>query len=200
MNTWIALAAMLVLLVLLISMKFKRAKATSDESWPYQQRCIMTDREQALYHLLREALPDCIVFTQMHLSQVIEVKRHTKDSKNWLTKIHQARADFVVCKPDFSVLAVIDVDDSFQSDVKQSAREAEKNKALKAAGIKVIRVRDLPTVTSICKKFGRESSSRAKPQSKFSGTTLAGIEVEELDSHPRAIEASSKFMRVQGSE
>jgi len=148
----------------------------------------MTDREQVLYHRLREALPDCLIFAQAQLSQVISVKYRTKNPQAWLNKISQKSVDFVVCQQDSSVLAVIELDDKSHNNAKQARRDADKSKALKDAGVKLIRVREVPSVSSICKAFGRKP-----PVAKERPEGGPGIVVHELDSH----EISPGFLRTQ---
>lgn len=196
MELWmIALPAVVVLslLGLFLTMQGRRKAGPDDQPWPYQARRVMTDREQVLYHRLREALPDCLIFTQVQLSQVISVKYRTKNPQAWLNKISQKSVDFVVCHPDSSVLAVIELDDKSHNNAKQASRDADKSKALKDGGVKLIRVREVPSVTTICKAFGRKP-----PMPKGRPADMPGMVVEELDSMPESgFETSSGFLRTQ---
>ena len=196
MELWMIVLIAVVALALLSAIKLKQDKAKAgpdDQPWPYQARRIMTDREQVLYHRLREALPDCLIFTQVQLSQVISVKYRAKNPQTWLNKISQKSVDFVVCQPDSSVLAVIELDDKSHNNAKQATRDADKSKALKDAGVKLIRVREVPSVSTICKAFGRKP-----PMPKGRSADMPGMVVQELDSMPESgFETSSGFLRTQ---
>ena len=160
MELWPLLMIAAVAAALLAAMRIKQRQGRAgvdDQPWPYQPRRIMTDREQALYHRLREALPDCLVFTQVPLSQVLAVKYRTKNAQVWLKKLSQKSVDFVVCQADSSVLAVIDFDDKSNSSGKHVVRDADTKKALRDARIKLIRARAVPSVATVCKVFGRQS-------------------------------------------
>lgn len=196
MELWMIVLIAVVALAVLSAIKLKQDKAKAgpdDQPWPYQARRIMTDREQVLYHRLREALPDCLIFTQVQLSQVISVKYRAKNPQTWLNKISQKSVDFVVCQPDSSVLAVIELDDKSHNNAKQATRDADKSKALKDAGVKLIRVREVPSVATICKAFGRKP---AMPKGR--PADMPGMVVQELDSMPESgFETSSGFLRTQ---
>lgn len=190
----IAVVALALLAALKLKLKQDKAKAgPDDQPWPYQARRIMTDREQVLYHRLREALPDCLIFTQVQLSQVISVKYRTKNPQAWLNKISQKSLDFVVCQPDSSVLAVIELDDKSHNNAKQASRDADKSKALKDAGVRLIRVREVPSVGTLLRAFGRKP-----PMPKGRPADMPGMVVQELDSMPESgFETSSGFLRTQ---
>lgn len=197
MELWMIALPAAVVLALLATIKLKQDKAkagSDDQPWPYQARRIMTDREQVLYHRLREALPDCLIFTQVQLSQVISVKYRTKNPQAWLNKVSQKSLDFVVCQPDSSVLAVIELDDKSHNNAKQASRDADKSKALKDAGVRLIRVREVPSVGTLLKAFGRRPPM---PQSRPAG--VPGMEVQELDAES-GFETSSGFLRTQSGE
>lgn len=176
-NLWIVLLAVAALVILILAKRKQgRAAATDDgKPWPYQPRHILTDREQVLYHRLREALPDCLIFCQVQLSQIIMVKHRAEHRHTWLNKIIQKSADFVVCQADTSVLAVIELDDRSHNNPKQAARDADKSRALKDAGVRLIRVKEIPSVASLCKAFGRKPP--VQPQDKQGAP---GIEVREI--------------------
>jgi hypothetical protein len=187
-----------VAMALLVTMKLKPGQGgagVDGQPWPYQPRRIMSDREQALYHRLREALPDCLVFTQLPLSQVVTVKYRTKSAHAWLNKISQKRVDFVVCQADSTVLAVIEFDDRSHNSGEPRKRDADTNKALRDAKVKLIRARAVPSVATICKVFGRQ-----RPSSSNEPVLLDEVEIEPQRNHPARetrIESPSGFLQTQ---
>jgi hypothetical protein len=109
---------------------------------------LLSTPEQTLYHRLVEALPNHIVLAQVAFSQLVTVVGG--DSKENFRKNLTARqkvADFVVCDKSFSVLAVVELDDSTHSAAKDEKRDA----IITEAGSRTIRWRvgRLPTADDI---------------------------------------------------
>lgn len=123
--------------------------------WPYRARVLMTEREQVMFHRLREACPELLVFSQVQLSRAIEVKPRVDDHTSWRNKIDRKSLDFVICLPDSSILAVIELDDKSHDRQKQKTRDADKTRALADAGVRLIRVNEIPSVSALCGLLGR---------------------------------------------
>jgi hypothetical protein len=92
---------------------------------------LLTRPEQLLYGRLVRAFPGHIILSHMALSRLLT-------------------AGFVVCRPDFTPLAVFEIDEVAAADAAAHAARRDSNrrkdKSLQAAGIKVIRLPagDLP--------------------------------------------------------
>ena len=111
-----------------------------DAPWPVEARNLLTDRERSLYQRLLSLYPEHKIFVQVALSQLIEVDRNHPERKSIRARYKQLVADFVLCRFDLSVVAVIELDDrSHESPVRQGA-DARKNKALADAGIRLVRI------------------------------------------------------------
>lgn len=137
------LPILLAILVILIAALIKR-KTTDNEIWPYvQKKPFITVPEQTLYFRLTKALPEHIILAQVNLPRFIETKN---SSFKYYAKIKELSIDFLVCSKDFSITAAIELDDSSHNRTKQKERDEKKNKALKAAGIQLIRwnIKTLP--------------------------------------------------------
>lgn len=119
-------------------------------SWPLYSKKILTQPEQILYFRLVEALPNHLVFAQIQLSQFLGVKKG-HNYQSWSNRINRMSADFVVCKKDSSVIAVIELDDSTHNQPKRRAADQKKDAAITAAGIPMIRwkVQEIPNNTEI---------------------------------------------------
>ncbi|MDD4929829.1 MAG: DUF2726 domain-containing protein [Gallionella sp.] len=63
--------------------------------------------------------------------------------------------DFVVCNKDFSIVAVIELDDATHQRQDRQAADAKKDKALASAGVRIIRwqVMSIPDLASIQSAF-----------------------------------------------
>ena len=121
---------------ILIAALRKAAKEKGD--WPFYARKAMTEAEQALYFRLCKSLPEHLVLAQVGLSRILGVKKGHKVHE-WNNRINRMSADFVICRKDASVLAVIELDDKSHQKADRKAADTKKDKALAAAGIKVIR-------------------------------------------------------------
>lgn len=113
----------------------------------------LTKREQPLYFQLTRVLGDeYVVLAQVAFSQFLGAKGGTTQQNNQLrARVRQKVADFMVCRRDFSIVAVIELDDSTH-DAKQE-KDAERDRYLRQAGIKVIRWRQIPSAEDILKEI-----------------------------------------------
>lgn len=87
---------------------------------------------------LVQALPGQIVLAQVQVSRVLGVKRRF-NFYEWNNRIDRLSYDFVVCAMDSSVLAVIELDDKSHESKTRHRTDAKKNRAMSAAGIRMIR-------------------------------------------------------------
>src|SRR3972149_553910 len=135
-----------------IFLKKQKKKIQNAETWPFYARRLLTQPEQILYHRMVKALPDYLILTQVQLSRILEVKSGF-NKWEWNNRINRMSLDFVVCKPDSSVIAAIELDDS--SHLKEDRFEADnkKDKALASANIPIIRctVMNMPDEETIRK-------------------------------------------------
>jgi Protein of unknown function (DUF2726) len=118
-----------------------------DAPWPVAARNLLSAREQSLYQRLLSLYPKHQVFVQVALSQMIDVDRNYPESESIRARYKQLVADFVLCRADLSVVAVIELDDrSHQRRDRQDA-DARKTKALVDAGLRLVRIPagDLPS-------------------------------------------------------
>jgi len=69
----------------------------------------------------------------------------------WLNRVNQKSADFVVCKKDFSVLVVIELDDSTHTRPSRRKADGDKERAINDAGLPVLRwhVKAMPSIEEI---------------------------------------------------
>ncbi|MHB1702053.1 MAG: DUF2726 domain-containing protein [Acidobacteriaceae bacterium] len=118
----------------------------------------LTEREQAMYFRLKEALPECVVLAQVAFSAILDARsratRNTFDRKV---------ADFVICNRSFKVIAAIELDDSTHDDKKQ--KDGKRDDMLKRSGLSVLRYRQIPSTDQIRKDIeGLEGVKSEKPK------------------------------------
>lgn len=134
--TLFALAA----IALLILHRFSPRNPQGDERWPLIPNGFLTPREQDLYRRLEELYPQHRVFAQVALSQLLEVGPDTGNRRAIRNHYSQLVADFVLCRDDFSVVAVIELDDSSHAATDRRNADMRKTKALESAGLRLVRI------------------------------------------------------------
>jgi very-short-patch-repair endonuclease len=142
------LLGLLVFLVLSFAVlkKLGLLRPTQAGPWPFYAKRPLTQPEQVLYHRLIAALPEHIVLAQVQVSRVLGVKKGF-NFYEWNNRINRLSYDFVVCKKDSTVLAVIELDDRSHEAANRAETDRKKEKATADAGIRLIRwhVRSLPS-------------------------------------------------------
>ena len=122
--------------------------------WPLYARRVMSAPELQLHQRLVRALPRQIVLAQVQVSRVLGVKPDF-DFHEWNNRINRMSYDFVVCAPDGTVIAAIELDDSSHELEDRIAADAKKDAATAAAGVPMIRwhVRAIPDMRAIQETF-----------------------------------------------
>ena len=76
----------------------------------------------------------------MALSQLVEVRHDTPNRQSIQNKFFRLVADFVLCRRDLSVLAVIELDDTSHTAAKRQDADRRKEMVLESAGIRLVRI------------------------------------------------------------
>jgi very-short-patch-repair endonuclease len=103
-------------------------------------RNLLTDRERSLYQRLLSLYPHHKIFVQVALSQLIDVPESHTERQSIRNRFSQLVADFVLCRSDLSVVAVIELDDRSHERADRQAADARKDKSLADAGIRLVRI------------------------------------------------------------
>jgi hypothetical protein len=111
-----------------------------DAPWPVAARNLLSAREQSLYQRLLSLYPKHQVFVQVALSQLIDVDRNHPESESIRARYKQLVADFVLCRSDLTVVAVIELDDRSHERRDRQGADARKTKALADAGLRLVRI------------------------------------------------------------
>ena len=112
----------------------------SDVPWPVAAKKLLTERERSLYQGLLALYPNHKLFVQVALSQMMDVPENLPDRQSIRNRFSQLVADFVLCRADLSVVAVIELDDRSHGRPDRQDADARKNKALADAGIRLVRI------------------------------------------------------------
>jgi very-short-patch-repair endonuclease len=144
------IAAAVVLVVIVFLILSKKGESGPAGDWPFYPRKPLSQPEQVLYFRLVEALPEHVVLAQVQLSRFLGVKKGN-NFQQWMNRINRMSADFVICNRDFSIAAVVELDDATHERADRKAADAKKDKALASAGLRIIRwqAKSLPDAAAI---------------------------------------------------
>lgn len=159
-NTLLIAAAFVVLAALAKNGKKRKGSGVIKARKP------LTEREQSMYFRLAAALPEHVVLSQVSFSALLTTK--TRATRN---RFDRKVADFVICRRSFSVLAVVELDDSTHKgrENEDSARE----KLLTDAGYKVLRYRHIPDEAKIRADIANLFEAvKTAPAAAINATTL----------------------------
>jgi len=112
-----------------------------------QPRSLLNRREQLLYGRLVRAFPGHVILSRVELSRLLAADRSAAgDGPAIASRVRQLIADFVVCRADFSAVAVVELDEAEKPRESVVERNRRKDRALQEAGVKVIHLpaHDLP--------------------------------------------------------
>jgi hypothetical protein len=156
----------------------------SDDPWPVAAKNLLTERERSLYQRLLSLYPEHRLFVQVSLSQLIDVPEGHPERMSIRNQFSQLVADFVLCRSNLSVIAVIELDDRSHERADRRRADARKNKALADAGIRLVRIPAgrLPTEDDLRKLVNAEGAVEEGVQEE---TVLSLVEpVDTYDEAP----------------
>lgn len=156
MKVVVFVVAFLVLVGIFLFVAKRKQSGGMTAEVPYYGKSPLTEVEQVLYYRLVEALPELVVLAQVPLTAILGIKK--RQNKSWqgqFNAISRKSVDYVVCRKDFSIVAVIELDDSTHEKPERQKSDEVKNAAFKAVGIEVLRLKPgkLPEAASIQMAF-----------------------------------------------
>ncbi|EHP44184.1 hypothetical protein OR16_04372 [Cupriavidus basilensis OR16] len=105
----------------------------------------MTERELQFFRVLREALPQAQVFSQVSMSAIVETRSKGKEGQAARARFSQKYVDYVICSPNCRVLYVIELDDRSHNSARAKKADATKDEILAKAGIPLRRYSSVKT-------------------------------------------------------
>jgi len=132
--------------------------------WPLVGRPVLTKREREWHQAMLRACPGHHVFVQVALSQLIALEPDVARPTVLRNHFQQLVADFVICRADYDVVAVIEVDDSSHDRPSRRDSDARKQKAIESAGFRFARIpaRCRPSESAVRQLLGLEPADEAK--------------------------------------
>lgn len=150
---WIALPLLFVVALLVNALKAWRRKQmyTLKKRWPLEPKPhVLSERERELFQRLRTALPGYVVLAQVQVIQLLAFERG-RWTRGIFNRMCQLSVDFVVLRPDTSIVAAVELDDATHERSDRRDADARKTHALQSAGIQLVRwkAKALPDVSVI---------------------------------------------------
>ena len=99
---------------------------------------LLNPKEFQMYRIIKEAFPNQLVFCQVALSQLIDIKPGAP--KGLANRFYRLVADFVVCDTDTKPWLVIEVDGRSHRTTVQAERDTRKDIVVTEAGLKILRI------------------------------------------------------------
>jgi very-short-patch-repair endonuclease len=117
----------------------------TDADEKYSAKNLLSENEKKWFAAFKEAFPNAHVLAQVALNQLVKAEgARWRSAKN---KIDPRSIDFVLLSPDLNVLMAVEIDDKSHRLEKRRADDEKKNKALRDAGIILMRFPALPIPT-----------------------------------------------------
>ena len=142
-----------VALLALVLARRRPLRAVEGVAPPYYGKKPLTDPEREMFARLQAAMPECVVLAQVALSSLVGIKDRP-DWRMWFNRISQKSVDFVLCLPnDFTVVAVIELDDLSHARPDRVRADTAKGVALRVSGHPILRLKasPMPSVIEIRK-------------------------------------------------
>lgn len=119
------------------------------EKKPYYLKRPLSEPEQITYYRLMDAMrytDNLIILSQVPLSRFLGVKKGN-NHQEMFNRINRMSVDFLVVRKDFTVLAIIELDDGTHRQPDRIKADIKKNAVLDSANAKVIRwnVKEIPS-------------------------------------------------------
>jgi len=106
-------------------------------AWPPRATRVLSHAERQTYDLLCHALPGHMILAQVPLQRFIKVPTRNSYAE-WLRRVGQLSADFVVCDANSQVMAVVEIEGEDDQPGSRAQRRRERMlKVLKSADVPV---------------------------------------------------------------
>lgn len=107
-------------------------------------KTLLTQREQECFNRLTKSLsPDFLVFPQVAFSQIIDTEGGSKfDNEGLRRTMSQKVADFVICKTDLTMIAIIELDD--RSHIGKEEKDRQRDSIVRQIGLMPLRIPRTP--------------------------------------------------------
>jgi len=138
MTLWVLLAAAAILGVAACIVWVRRRNAA--DVWSLAPTALLSPRERELHRLLLAQYPEHQVFVKVTLSQLVAALPDTSNRDTINRHLQQQIVPFVLCRADYSVMAVIEMSEGSRLTRGLQPQESKTAKALHSAGLRLVRI------------------------------------------------------------
>ncbi|MGR2663160.1 DUF2726 domain-containing protein [Chromobacterium haemolyticum] len=114
-----------------------------------KNKTLLTPREQECFKRLTQSLyPDFLIFPQVAFSQIIDTEGGSRnDNEGLRMTMSQKVADFVICKPDLTMIAIIELDD--RSHIGKEEKDKQRDSIVRQIGLMPLRIPRTPAQNTL---------------------------------------------------
>lgn len=103
--------------------------------WPPEATRLMSVRQRRAFDLLRRAVPECMVLSQVPMSRFIRVPTRLSYME-WLRRVGHVCTDLVICDAASNVIAVIELAEADKPETDRTRKRRQRvERVLRAAGV-----------------------------------------------------------------
>ena len=140
---WIGAGAAGVVLLVLVLWLARRGRRSS-QSFSYQSQSALSPQQMQCYQYLHAAFPEGAVLARVKLERLLS-PRQTHDRDAARRALRGMRVDFAVCAENGKPIFAFDfAPQGNRTDAAYASAEREKNRVLKSAGVRLIRLKGAP--------------------------------------------------------
>ena len=135
MNSTIVISLLVTVLALAVVVAVATRKANT-VTGSYRARKLMSENELEFFGRLTKAVPEYFVFPQVAMSAILQANStDRKTAYRDFLRIAQQRVDYLVCKTDGNIVAVVELDDKTH----KAAKDKGRDERLRQAGLRTLR-------------------------------------------------------------
>lgn len=121
-----------------IGLMLPTQRKATDRSQYQKKFQLLNKSEQVLFQRLKEAAPEMLTLSQVSMSQLFFIGNFRKDGYRQIGEIGRKSIDFLICRPDTSIILAIELNGPTHNRRKQQESDEKKRAALEEAGIPLI--------------------------------------------------------------
>lgn len=138
--------------------KYRKHFSTNKNNEMPRRRHLLTKREYAMYHVLKDALsPEYLILPQVSFGALLTAK-----TQSVVNTFIRKRADFVICNEALHIIAIIELDD--WSHHGRQEQDTNRDKLLTDVDYTVIHYKEIPTAQSIRQEIDSINNKTCAPR------------------------------------
>lgn len=141
-----------------------------------RKKKVLSQRELQIEKILQERLPEYVIRANVRLADVI----HAGNQFKWMSGYH---LDFVICDEHADIIAAVELDDTTHDTEDGKRRDANKNRWLDKANIKLIRIRTSEEARDIRELISGAKEAKQTLHKILSMREPASIELKMIGQH-----------------